>query len=165
MEVGEMAVTLPVDARSPVDLSLCQPYGVGMRVLNDRPLLRQIWAELACNSMQPEEIAALENVRLEVLIELLADRSAAEADAGSQLREVAASRGQRIAAWRTSRNHVSKLHVLDEEGVALCGTPARPRPAPVDSGPCFTCATRLGISLKSALPACPAGLRDDGERR
>jgi hypothetical protein len=122
-------------------------YGVGIRVFNDRRLLRQIRTEIARNAMQAEEIAALENVTPEVLIALLEERLASEADSGTRLREYATAHdGFRVAAWRTTRKHSSKLHILDRSGTALCGTPAGAEQAAVDSGPCMTCAAHAGIA-------------------
>lgn len=123
-------------------------YGVGFRVLTDRRLLRQIRTEILRNGMLTEEIAALENVSPDVLIALLDERLAMEAHSGAQLREFAASRpGFQVAAWRTTRKHPSKLHVLDAYGVALCGTAPRAERTPVHSGPCWTCAAHAGLDL------------------
>ncbi len=122
-----------------------QRYGVGIRVFTDRGLLRQIRTEIIRNEMLPEEIAALENVPPGVLIALLDERLATEADSGSQLREFAASHaGFQVVAWRTTRKRASKLHILDADGVALCGTAPGAERAPVHAGPCSTCAAHAG---------------------
>ena len=123
-------------------------------MFTDTRLLRQIRTEIVRNTMQLEEIAPLENVTPEVLIALLDERLAAEADSGAQLRQFAASRpGFQVATWRTTRKHPSKLHILDADGAALCGTPSRPDRAAVHSGPCVTCAALAGISLAAASRA------------
>jgi hypothetical protein len=127
-------------------------YGVGVRVYTDRRLLRQIRAEIVRNAMQPEQIAALENVTPEVLIALLDLRLATEADSGVQLREYAAAReGYAVAAWRTTRKHASKLHILDANGVALCGTLLGAQRADVHSGPCLTCAAHADITPSASI--------------
>ena len=123
-------------------------YGVGMRVFTDRRLLRQIRRDIVGNVMKAEQVAALENVTPEVLIALLEQRLAPDTDSGAELRAYAAShRGFRTRAWRTTRHHASKLHVLDEEGVTLCGTPVGGEPAAVHSGPCRTCAAHARSTL------------------
>jgi hypothetical protein len=119
-----------------------------MRVLTDRQLLRQIRTEIVRNVMQPEEIAALENVTPDELVALLDERLADETDSGAQLRGFAASHeGWEVVAWRTTRNHPSKLHILEANRVALCGTPLGAERASVHSGPCLTCAAHAGLEL------------------
>jgi hypothetical protein len=121
-------------------------YAVGMRVFTDQRLLRQIRAEIIGNTMQPRDIAVLENVTTEVLVALLDERLAADPSSGAQLRQFAASHaGLQTVAWRTSRKHPSKLHILDARDVALCGTPVGEERCEMHSGPCLTCATRAGI--------------------
>jgi hypothetical protein len=125
-----------------------QRYGVGIRVFSDRPLLRQIRTEIVRNGMQTEEIAALENVAPDVLVALLDEQLAPEADSGAQLRGFASSRaGFQVVAWRTTRKRASKLHILDGNGVALCGTAPGAEPAPVHAGPCSTCAAHADVEL------------------
>jgi len=127
-----------------------QRYGVGIRVFTDRPLLRQIRTEIVRNGMPTEEIAALENVAPEVLVALLDERLAPEADSGAQLRRFAASRaGFQALAWRTTRKRASKLHILDPDGVALCGTAPGAERAPVHAGPCSTCAAHADAELSA----------------
>lgn len=151
-----IAVTRQSTARSVSDA----PYGVGIRVFTDTRLLRQIRTEIVRNTMQLEEIAPLENVTPQVLIALLDARLATEVDSGAQLRQFAASRpGFQVAAWRTSRQHPSKLHILDADGVALCGTPARAERAAVHSGPCVTCAAHAGLSLHQERMGAVTGER------
>ena len=127
-----------------------QRYGVGIRVFTDRPLLRQIRTEIVRNGMPTEEIAALENVAPEVLVALLIERLATEAGSGAQLRGFAASRaGFQLAAWRTTRKRASKLHILDPDGVALCGTPPGAELVAIHSGACSTCAAHADVELSS----------------
>jgi hypothetical protein len=127
-------------------------YAVGVRVFTDRQLLRQIRSEIVRNGMRPEQIAALENVTPEVLIELLDEGLADDPSSGAQLRELARRRsGWRVGAWRTTRQHPSKLHILDAGGIALCGTPRGGALGLVHSGPCLTCAAHARLQL-SALP-------------
>ena len=126
--------------------SIRAPYGVGMRVFTDQRLLRQIRREILGNAMQPRDIAVLENVTPEVLLALIEERLAADPDSGVQLRQFAASRvGLQAVAWRTSRKHPSKLHILDASDVALCGTSPGDERAAVHSGPCRACAARAGL--------------------
>jgi AcrR family transcriptional regulator len=134
-------------------------YGVGMRVFSDRRLLRQIRAEIVRNSMQPEEIAALENVTAEVLVALLDERLAGDGDSGAQLQRFAAAHtGFSVAAWRTTRRHSSKLHLLDADGVALCGTlPGAARTA-VHAGPCLTCVAHADAWIAADAPAVRAAV-------
>jgi hypothetical protein len=121
-------------------------YGVGFRVLTDLMLLRQIRAEIACNAMELEEIAQLENVTAEQLLAILRN-GPDEGGLGALLRSFARSRpGHRVAAWRTSRHHASKLHLLDGEGVPFCGTIVGENEIAVDTGGCVTCALRAGIA-------------------
>lgn len=128
-------------------------YGVGMRVFTDRRLLRQIRSEIVCNSMQPEEVAPLENVTPEVLIALLEERAEPADDRGALLRQFVASReGFQMLAWRTTRKHASKLHILDPDGVALCGTPLGAEPVAIHSGACLTCAAHAGVGLPRTMP-------------
>jgi hypothetical protein len=123
-------------------------YGVGMRVFTDRRLLRQIRSEIVRNAMRPEEIAVLENVTPEVLVGLLEDREEPEEDSGAPLRQFAASReGFAVLAWRTTRKHASKLHILDADGVALYETPLGAESVAVHSGACSTCAAHAGLGL------------------
>jgi hypothetical protein len=125
-----------------------QRYGVGIRVFTDRPLLRQIRTEIVRNGMLTEEIAALENVAPDVLVALLDERLAPEADSGAQLCRFAASRaGFQAVAWRTTRKRASKLHILDGNGVALCGTTPGVARAPVHAGPCSTCVAHAVTEL------------------
>jgi hypothetical protein len=115
-------------------------FGVGVRVFSDRALLRQIRKELARNAMRAELIARLENVTAEALLEIVANGPGAWETSSAALRDFAISRsGFRALAWRTSRRHVSKLHVVAPEGAALCGTPLGTELAPVHAGPCVTC--------------------------
>jgi hypothetical protein len=121
------------------------PYGVGRRVFTDQRLLRQIRAEIVGNTMQPRDIAVLENVTLEVLVVLLDERLAADPYSGAQLRQLAASHARfQAVAWRTSRKHPSKLHILDASDIALCGTPVGQERSEIHSGPCLTCAAHAG---------------------
>ena len=106
-------------------------YGVGMRVLTDRHLLRQIREEIVQNHMDPADIARLENVTAEELVALLDLRLAGDAASGAQLRTQAAVIGLPVGAWRTSRGHASKLHALLSGGTTLCGTPRGAEPVPV----------------------------------
>lgn len=132
----------------------CQRYGVGIRVFTDRPLLRQIRTEIVRNGMLTEEIAALENVAPEVLVALLAGRLAPEADSGAPLRQFADSHaGFQAVAWRTTRKHASKLHILDGNGVALCGTTPGVERALVHAGACSTCAAHAGFDLAATARA------------
>jgi len=129
-------------------------YAVGMRVFTDRRLLRQIRSEIVCNSMRPEEVAVLENVTPEVLIALLEERAEPADDSGALLRRVAASRpGFQVIAWRTTRGHCSKLHILDADGVALCGTPRGAERVAIHSGACLTCAAHAGLEIAVAAGA------------
>lgn len=135
-------------------------YGVGLRVLTDSALLRQIRAEIASNVMQLDQIAQLENVTTEQLLVLLRDR-ADEGGVCARLRSFANSRrGYRVVAWRTSRHHPSKLHLLDEEGTPLCGTPVGEREIWVDAGPCVTCASRAGIHVRHRAHESDRRLRE-----
>jgi hypothetical protein len=112
-------------------------YGVGFRVFTDGRLLTQIWGAISRNVMAPEQIARLENVSTTTLIELIEQHVT---PAGG-LRDYAAARvGYSVLAWRTSRKHPSKLHIIDAIGVALCGTPIGAEPLAVHDGPCATCA-------------------------
>jgi hypothetical protein len=126
-----------------------RPYGVGVRVLTDRPLLKQIRAEIARNAMKVEEIAVLENVSAAELIQLLEQFFGGETRSGQQLREFALSHpGFGVAAWRTSRKHVSKLHLLNAEGILPCGTSPGSERSPVHSGTCVTCAVYAGLDSR-----------------
>lgn len=119
-------------------------YGVGLRVLTDLALLRQIRGEIVSNVMQLEEIAHLENVTPERLHSLLRDWGD-DGGLAMWLRSAARSRpGYRVAAWRTSRHHASKLHLLDLHGLSLCGTPVGESEIAVDAGGCATCAVHAG---------------------
>ena len=103
--------------------------------------------------MAPGEIAVLENVTPEVLIALLEER-AEPPDSGALLREFAASRaGFEVLAWRTTRGHCSKLHILDADGIALCGTPRGVHPVAIHSGVCSTCASHVGTDLVATAAA------------
>jgi hypothetical protein len=125
------------------------PYGVGMRVFTDQRLLRQIRTEIVSNAMQPRDIAVLENVTPEVLLALIDERLATDPDSGAQLRQFAAARaGLQAVAWRTSRKHPSKLHILDASDVSLCGTPPGAERAAIHSGPCRTCCARAGLVIR-----------------
>jgi hypothetical protein len=129
------------NTRPPLD------YGVGFRVFTDRRLLGQIWGAISRNVMQPDEIARLENVSTATLIELIEQHVT---PAGA-LREYAAARpAYSVLAWRTSRKHPSKLHILNAGGIALCGTPVGGEPLTVHDGPCSTCAAYT-------LPAADGG--------
>lgn len=124
-------------------------YAVGMRVLTDRRLLRQIRAEIITNTMRPSDIAVLENVTPEVLVALLDERLATDPSSGAQLRQLAASHaGLWAVAWRTSRKHPSKLHILDASDVALCGTAVGEDRCEIHSGPCLTCAAHARLVAK-----------------
>jgi hypothetical protein len=125
-----------------------------MRVFTDRRLLRQIRSEIVRNAMAPGEIAVLENVTPEVLIALLEERAEPPEDSGALLREFAASRaGFEVLAWRTTRGHCSKLHILDADGIALCGTPRGAHPVAIHSGVCSTCASHVGTDLAATAAA------------
>jgi hypothetical protein len=127
-------------------------YGVGMRVLTDRRLLSQIRSEIARNVMSLEEIAVLENVTPEALIALLEEGLGTAEDCGTPLRHfAAATEGFEVLAWRNTRKHPSKLHILDANGVVLCGTPRGPERVPIHAGACLTCAARAGLQA-AALP-------------
>jgi hypothetical protein len=138
-------------------LAACPPrqrYGVGMRVFTDRRLLHQIRSEIVRNAMAPGEIAVLENVTPEVLIALLEERAEPPEDSGALLREFAASRaGFEVLAWRTTRGHCSKLHILDADGIALCGTPRGAHRVAIHSGVCSTCASHVGTDLAATAAA------------
>lgn len=122
-----------------------------MRVFTDRRLLRQIRSEIVRNAMAPGEIAVLENVTPEVLIALLEERAEPPEDSAALLREFATSRaGFEVLAWRTTRGHCSKLHILDADGIALCGTPRGPEPVAIHSGVCSTCAAHAALDLSVA---------------
>lgn len=129
-------------------------YAVGVRVFKDKRLLRQIRHDIIRNVLQPEQIAPLENVTPEVLVALLEDRLADDADSAAHLREFAASKpGFRTAAWLTTRHHPSKLHVLNDAGVALCGTPLGAERAALHSGPCHTCAAQARADAHPTAPS------------
>jgi hypothetical protein len=129
-------------------------YGVGLRVFKESRLLGQIRNEIVSNVMQPAEIAELENVTPEVLIALLDLRLARAPESGTLLRQFAASRaGFQVAAWRTTRKHPSRLHILDSNGLALCGTPPGAKLVAVHSGPCLTCAGHAGLDLTGRAQA------------
>ncbi len=137
-------------------------YGVGLRVLFDRPLLRQIREELLRLTMRPEQIAALENVGIEELV-LLIDTRLGGAGSGAQLRRFAdANAGYSVIAWRTSRSHPSKLHLLSPEGMVVCGTPPGGEQIIVHSGPCRTCGALVGLDpygrVVSAAAAAASGV-------
>jgi hypothetical protein len=124
-------------------------YGVGMRVFTDRRLLRQIRRDIVSNVMKAEQVAALENVTPELLIALLDQHL----DSGAHLRAYVAARpGFRTGAWRTTRHQASKLHVFDQGGETLCGTPVSGERAPVHSGPCRTCAAHAGFTALEQRP-------------
>ena len=145
--LGDTAAS--ADAR-PVSATAVR-YGVGVRVFGDPGLLRQIRAEVARNRMRPEDIAVLENVTPQTLIDVLQHGAGAERDPVAPLRAfVDARQGFQLLAWRTSREHASKLHIITAAGLALCGTPCGAQPAPVHSGPCRTCAAHLGLKLSAA---------------
>jgi hypothetical protein len=116
-------------------------YGVGFRVFTDRRLLAQIWDSIFHNVMQPEQIARLENVSAEVLAGLIEEHVM---PAGPLRAYAAEHPGCSVLAWRTTRKHLSKLHLLDDRGVALCGTPIGGEPLAVHDGPCSTCAAYAG---------------------
>jgi hypothetical protein len=120
-------------------------YGVGLRVRRDTALLRQIREEVVHGGMQLEQIASLENVSVEELIDLLDERLAGDVNSGWRLRAVAASRaGWQVVAWRNSRGHASRLHVVNEASTTLCGTPPGADLIAVYSGPCMTCLELAG---------------------
>ena len=150
---------------SPAMLPPCPPrqrYGVGMRVFTDRPLLRQIRAELVRNAMEPAEIAALENVPTEVLIGLLERGPQPNTDPTSVLRQFAADHeGYRVLAWRTTRKRASRLHLIDPSGVPLCGTPPRSELSPVGSGACSTCVAHAQLEPP---PGAVLVVKLDGDR-
>jgi hypothetical protein len=139
-------------------------YGVGMRVLSDRMLLRQIRAAIASNTMAVDQIARLENVSAETLVELLERRLCEDAESGQQLRAFAAAHpGFSVVSWRTSRNHVSRLHLVNVEGVLVCGTPPGATRSPIHAGPCGSCAANVGLGLTAA--ASRSGLAAGSRRR
>jgi hypothetical protein len=124
-------------------------YGVGLRVFTDRRLLRQIRDELVGGAMRLEEIAILENVTPDALVALLEERLAGERESGLWLHRLAASLGFQVTAWRRSRHHPSRLHVLDAEGV-LCGASPGSERSAIHSGPCLSCAQRLSTARTRA---------------
>jgi hypothetical protein len=129
-------------------------YGVGMRVFTDRRLLGQIRSEIVRNSMRPEEVAPLENVTPEVLIALLEERAEPTEDSSVLLRQFAVSRaGFQVIAWRTTRGHCSKLHIIDADGVVLCGTPSGAERAAIHSGACVTCTAHARLELAASARA------------
>ena len=131
--------------------------------LADSVLLHQIRAEIGSNVMQLEEIAQLENVTSEQLLGLLRDR-ADEDGVGARLRSFARSRpGYRVAAWRTSRHHASKLHLLDGDGIPLCGTVVGEKEVAADTGVCVTCALRAGV-VEDCLASTGASCRSKSHR-
>jgi hypothetical protein len=146
LDVGGSPTHRTTNAYAPHPPSL--RFGVGVRVFSDRALLKQIRTDLARNAMQPEAIARFENVSLEALVAVLQNGLGPAQDPSAPLREFVSSRdGYGLLAWRTSRHHVSKLHIITDAGVALCGTPRRAKAAPVHSGLCQTCMTLAGLDV------------------
>jgi hypothetical protein len=141
MEAGAHTATIASARRTP-------RYAVGLRVLTDRGLLRQIREELRARAMELSDIARLENVSEDVLLGVLEAPVSPAEEPSVLLREFAACHdGYSTAAWRTTRHRFSKRHVLDAGGVALCGTPLGVEREVLDSGPCRTCAEHAGIKL------------------
>jgi hypothetical protein len=121
-------------------------YGVGLRILTDRSLLRQIRDELAGRAMAAAQIARLENVTPEVLLHVIETSLTPEEDPSWALRHYARVRlGYQTAAWLTTRGRLSRRHIVNSLGVALCGIPLGPERELLDAGPCRTCAERAGI--------------------
>jgi hypothetical protein len=125
---------------------LIPAFAVGFRVFTDRGLVRQIADALRCRTMSAAEIARLENVRPEVLLQIVESRLDPRYDASSELRAFARSHhGYSTAAWVKSRNRLSRRHIIGPSGAALCGTPLGEGRELLDGGPCHTCAVRASL--------------------
>ena len=136
------AVGLEIDGRF--------AYGVGLRILTDRRLLRQVRDELRTCAMAAADIARLENVTPEVLLQVVEAGLAPGEDPSWPLRAYArAHAGFETAAWVNTRGHLSKRHIINPSGVALCGIPLLPGRELLDGGPCRTCAERAGVAAAS----------------
>lgn len=128
-------------------------YGIGLRVLWDRRLLEQIRDDV-CTQVTPiSTIAKLENVSSDQLTRLLETVESTEGESAALRRLADRQSGYSTAAWRTSRKRLSKRHVVNEHGQTLCGTPVGNEQEVLDSGPCFTCAARIGIGIETDTPA------------
>lgn len=120
------------------------PYGIGQRVLWDRRLLEQIRDDV-CTQVTPiPTIAKLENVSPDQLTRLLETVESTEGASATLRRLADQQSGYSTAAWRTSRKRLSKRHVVNKHGRTLCGTLVGNEQEVLDSGPCFTCAARVG---------------------
>jgi hypothetical protein len=123
-------------------------YAVGLRVLWDRQLHRQIREELRSRTMTLADVARLENVSPNKLRRVLELSSSAQEEPSILLRHFADRQaGYETAAWRTSRKRLSKRHIVSPYGAALCGTPLGDAREWLDNGPCRTCAEHAGIEL------------------
>jgi hypothetical protein len=121
-------------------------YGVGLRILTDRSLLRQIRDEIASRAMAAAQIAHLENVTPEVLFHVIERSLTPEEDPSWALRHYARTHpGYGTAAWLNTRGRLSRRHIINPSGVALCGIPLGSERELLDAGPCRTCAERAGL--------------------
>lgn len=121
-------------------------YAVRPRILTDRGLLRQIRAELTCRAMGVAEIARLEDVTPELLMRVIEAGLSRTDDPSWALRAYARRNPQfQTAAWLTSRGRLSRRHIINPAGLALCGIPLGPERELLDGGPCRTCAERAGV--------------------
>jgi hypothetical protein len=120
-------------------------FAVGFRVFTDQGLVRQIADALRSRAMSAAEIALLENVTPDVLLQLVEARLDSRLDPSSELRAFARShRGYSTAAWVKSRNRLSRRHIIGPSGAALCGVMLGEERELLDAGPCHTCGMRSG---------------------
>lgn len=89
------------------------PYGVGLRILSNQHLVRQIRADLRSRTMTLADIARLENVSPRALRRVLElSMSVEEAPALLLCQFAHRQAGYDTVAWRTSRKQLSKRHVV-----------------------------------------------------
>lgn len=121
-------------------------YTTSPRILTDRGLLRQIREELTRRAMALTDIARLENVTPEFLLRVIEAGLSPVDDPSYGLRAYARrNAGYESAAWLTTRGKLSRRHIIDPDGAALCGITLGPERELLDGGPCGTCAERAGV--------------------
>jgi hypothetical protein len=145
-----MQGTTNIDGAAAVDR--ITGYAVGLRILTDRGLLRQIRDELKRRAMSLAAIAQLENVSPTVLLQVVEAGLDPSEDPSWSLRQFARDNAAyTTAAWITSRGKLSRRHIVNPAGEALCGIPLGAERELLDVGPCRTCAERAGVASPPSI--------------